>query len=114
MCFPDRWIKFEEWLDEDANRWSKPHVPSLSLRSLTTLRKELRHAPFLLDPDVTDFNSLIDKLTSAWIQGGYLDRSLENGLKLALHKPHRHVHEGKMPRPVSVGSNLLAVKERGL
>ncbi|RUS84579.1 hypothetical protein EGW08_007674 [Elysia chlorotica] len=108
-----RWIKFEEVLDEDANRWSKPHVPSLSLNALTTLRKEMRHVPCLLDPDITDFNSLVDKLTSAWIQSGYLDRSHEEAIRVALRKPHRHVHERKLPRPVS-GSNLLAVRERGL
>ncbi|XP_059143342.1 electroneutral sodium bicarbonate exchanger 1-like [Physella acuta] len=84
------------------------------MRAMGTLKRELRHCPVMFDPDVTDFNSLIEKLVSAWVQGGYIDRALENGLKLALHKPHRHVHEGKIPRPVSVGSNLLAVKERGL
>ncbi|GFS15347.1 anion exchange protein [Elysia marginata] len=108
-----RWIKFEEVLDEDANRWSKPHVPSLSLSALTTLRKDMRHVPCLLDPDVTDFNSLVDKLTSTWIQSGYLDRTHEDAIRVALKKPHRHVHERKMTRPVS-GSNLLAVRDRGL
>ncbi|KAK6961181.1 electroneutral sodium bicarbonate exchanger 1-like isoform X1 [Biomphalaria glabrata] len=54
-----RWIKFEEFLDEDANRWSKPHVPSLCLSALTTLRRELKHAPLYLDPEVTDFTSLV-------------------------------------------------------
>ncbi|GFN99924.1 electrogenic sodium bicarbonate cotransporter 1 [Plakobranchus ocellatus] len=108
-----RWIKFEEVLDEDANRWSKPHVPSLSLDALTTFRKDMRHVPCLLDPDITDFNSLVDKLTLSWVQGGYLDRAYEDAIRLALRKPHRHVHERKLPRPVS-GSNLLAVRERGL
>ncbi|KAK3789928.1 hypothetical protein RRG08_004040 [Elysia crispata] len=108
-----RWIKFEEVLDEDANRWSKPHVPSLSLNALTTFRKDMRHVPCLLDPDITDFNSLVDKLTTSWIQSGCLDRSQEEAIRVALRKPHRHVHERKLPRPVS-GSNLLAVRERGL
>ncbi|KAK0067215.1 electroneutral sodium bicarbonate exchanger 1-like isoform X1, partial [Biomphalaria pfeifferi] len=54
------------------------------------------------------------KMTSGWVQSGYIDKTMEIGLKAALHKPHRHVHEGKIARPLSVGSNLLAVQERGL
>jgi hypothetical protein len=33
-----RWVKFEEDVEEGANRWSKPHVSSLSLHSLMELR----------------------------------------------------------------------------
>ena len=32
-----RWIKFEEDLEEDADRWSKPHIATLSLPSLFEL-----------------------------------------------------------------------------
>ena len=32
-----RWIKFEEDLEEDADRWSKPHLATLSLCSLFEL-----------------------------------------------------------------------------
>ncbi|XP_012935776.1 electrogenic sodium bicarbonate cotransporter 1 isoform X2 [Aplysia californica] len=109
-----RWVRFEETLDEEANRWSKPHVPALSFRAMSTLKRELRHAPLLLDPDVVDFGSIVDKLTSSWIQDGYLDRRHEDGIKMALMKPHRHVHERKLPRPASVGTNLLAVRDRGM
>ena len=38
-----RWIKFEEDLEEGADRWGKPHVASLSFHSLLELRKCLEH-----------------------------------------------------------------------
>lgn len=34
-----RWIKFEEDLEERANRWGKPHVATLSFHSLLELRR---------------------------------------------------------------------------
>ena len=36
-----RWIKFEEDVEEGADRWGKPHVASLSFHSLIELRKGL-------------------------------------------------------------------------
>ena len=36
-----RWIKFEEDVEEGAERWGKPHVASLSFHSLLELRKGL-------------------------------------------------------------------------
>ena len=34
-----RWIKFEEDVEEGAERWGKPHVASLSFHSLLELRR---------------------------------------------------------------------------
>ena len=33
-----RWIKFEEDVEEDTERWGRPHVASLSFHSLLELR----------------------------------------------------------------------------
>lgn len=38
-----RWIKFEEDVEEETDRWGKPHVASLSFRSLLELRKTISH-----------------------------------------------------------------------
>lgn len=34
-----RWIKYEEDLEEGADRWGKPHIASLSFHSLIKLRQ---------------------------------------------------------------------------
>ncbi|XP_045907135.1 anion exchange protein 2a isoform X2 [Micropterus dolomieu] len=44
-----RWIKFEEEVEEETERWGRPHVPSLSFRSLLELRKTISHGAVLLD-----------------------------------------------------------------
>lgn len=42
-----RWIKFEEDVEEGAERWGKPHVASLSFHSLLELRRGLEQGKYL-------------------------------------------------------------------
>ncbi|KAK5920212.1 hypothetical protein CgunFtcFv8_024047 [Champsocephalus gunnari] len=44
-----RWIKFEEEVEEETERWGRPHIASLSFRSLMELRKTISHGAVLLD-----------------------------------------------------------------
>jgi len=44
-----RWIKFEEDVEEGGERWSKPHVATLSLHSLFELRKGILAGTVQLD-----------------------------------------------------------------
>ncbi|KAF3695128.1 Anion exchange protein 3 [Channa argus] len=44
-----RWIKFEEDVEEETDRWGKPHVASLSFRSLLELRRTITNGAILLD-----------------------------------------------------------------
>ena len=59
----------------------------------------------------THVSMTTDKLVSAWVAEGYLDRGKEAGIKMALNKPHKHVHDYKMP--AHGVSNLLTIKEAG-
>ena len=52
MCC--RWIKFEEDVEEGGERWSKPHVATLSLHSLFELRKGILSGTVMLDLDATN------------------------------------------------------------
>lgn len=50
VCFVAyRWVKFEEKVEEGGERWSKPHVSTLSLHSLFELRTCLQTGTVLLD-----------------------------------------------------------------
>ena len=44
-----RWVKFEEDIEEGGEKWSKPHVASLSLHSLFDLRVCMVKGTVLLD-----------------------------------------------------------------
>lgn len=45
-----RWIKFEEEVEEETERWGKPHIASLTFRSLLELRKTISHGKFSTGP----------------------------------------------------------------
>jgi hypothetical protein len=48
-----RWIKFEEDVEEGGERWSKPHVATLSLHSLFELRRSITTGTILLDTNAS-------------------------------------------------------------
>ena len=56
---PHRWIKFEEDVEEGGERWSKPHVATLSLHSLFELRKGIMSGTVMLDVDANNLSQLI-------------------------------------------------------
>jgi hypothetical protein len=51
QSFLFRWVKYEEDVEDSGNRWSKPHVASLSLHSLFELRSQLLNGAVMLDMD---------------------------------------------------------------
>lgn len=54
-----RWIKFEEDVEEEGERWSKPHVAALSLHSLLALRSCLSHAALVFNADAPSLETLV-------------------------------------------------------
>ena len=52
---PFRWVKFEEDVEDGSNRWSKPHVATLSLHSLFELRNLLTKGTILLDMEASKY-----------------------------------------------------------
>lgn len=53
-----RWLKFEEDVEEVGDRWSKPHVATLSLYSLFELRSCLLHGSVLLDLNASNLEQI--------------------------------------------------------
>jgi len=47
--FNIRWIKFEETVERGGDRWSRPHVGSLSLHYIYEFRELLKTCVVLLD-----------------------------------------------------------------
>lgn len=57
-----RWIKFEEDVEEGGERWSKPHVATLSLHSLFELRKGMTSGTVILDMDANSILQITGKM----------------------------------------------------
>lgn len=58
VCVCGRWVKFEENVEEGGERWSKPHVASLSLHSLFEVRKSMVSGVIALDMDATNMRDI--------------------------------------------------------
>lgn len=57
-----RWIKYEEEVEESADRWSKPHVAIQPLMSVFEVRSCLAKAVMLLDLDVMSLELVAGEL----------------------------------------------------
>lgn len=67
-----RWIKFEEDVEEGGNRWSKPHVATLSLHSLFELRSLLLNGTVMLDMEATSLEQIADLILDNMVNAGSL------------------------------------------
>lgn len=88
-----RWVKFEEDVEEGGNRWSKPHVATLSLHSLFELRNLLCTGTVMLDMEATSLEQVADLVTENMANNGLLPFEAKMKVKEALLRRHRHQHE---------------------
>lgn len=68
----DRWIKFEEDVEEGGNRWSKPHVATLSLHSLFELRSLILNGTVMLDMEASSLEQIADLVLDSMISKNVL------------------------------------------
>merc|ERR1719209_2252803 len=89
-----RWVKFEEDVEEGGNRWSKPHVATLSLHSLFELRSLLLNGTVSLDMAASSLEEIADITLDNMINCGSLTSDKKDQVKTAMLKKHRHQFEG--------------------
>nr|XP_014341472.1 PREDICTED: anion exchange protein 3 isoform X1 [Latimeria chalumnae] len=103
-----RWIKFEEDVEEDTDRWGKPHVASLSFRSLLELRKTIAHGAVLLDLEQTTLPGIAHLVVETMIISDQIKAEDRANVLRALLLKHSHPNdekEGIFPRNHS-GSSM--------
>ncbi|KRX78348.1 Sodium-driven chloride bicarbonate exchanger [Trichinella sp. T6] len=88
-----RWVKYEEDVEEGGNRWSKPHVATLSLHSLFELRSCLMNGVVILDVEATELETVIEHTISTLLSEGLLKQSAVNTVREALLSKHKHQYE---------------------
>ncbi|XP_069022232.1 electrogenic sodium bicarbonate cotransporter 4 [Embiotoca jacksoni] len=85
-----RWVKFEEKVEEGGERWSKPHVSTLSLHSLFELRTCLQTGTVLLDLDGYSLPQIVDDIIERQIEEGMISPDLRDKISFVLLRKHRH------------------------
>lgn len=89
-----RWVKFEEDVEEGGNRWSKPHVATLSLHSLFELRSLLTSGTVCLDMVASSLDMIVDLTLDLMVNGEIITEDQRDPVRLAMLKKHRHQFEG--------------------
>ncbi|KAF6106306.1 solute carrier family 4 member 5 [Phyllostomus discolor] len=108
-----RWIKFEEKVEEGGERWSKPHVATLSLHSLFELRSCLQTGTVLLDLDSGSLPQIIDDVIEKQIEDGLLRPELRERVSYVLLRKHRHQTKKPIHRSlVDIGKSVSSTTNR--
>uniref|UniRef100_A0A673BX47 Anion exchange protein n=1 Tax=Sphaeramia orbicularis TaxID=375764 RepID=A0A673BX47_9TELE len=85
-----RWIKFEEKVEKGGERWSKPHVATLSLHSLFELRTCIEKGTIMLDMEASTLPQVVELITDNQIENGQLKADLKDKVMYTLLRKHRH------------------------
>ncbi|KAG7503368.1 hypothetical protein JOB18_037395 [Solea senegalensis] len=90
-----RWIKFEEDVEEETDRWGKPHVASLSFRSLLELRRTITHGAVLLDLEQNSLPGIAHLVVETMIISDQIRAEDRPGVLRALLLKHSHPSDFK-------------------
>ncbi|KAL0966869.1 hypothetical protein UPYG_G00301180 [Umbra pygmaea] len=90
-----RWIKFEEDVEEETDRWGKPHVASLSFRSLLELRKTISHGAVLLDLNQKTLPGIAHQVVEQMIISDQIKVEDRGNVLRALLLKHSHPSDEK-------------------
>ncbi|XP_045710579.1 anion exchange protein 3 isoform X3 [Phyllostomus hastatus] len=103
-----RWIKFEEDVEEETERWGKPHVASLSFRSLLELRRTIAHGAALLDLEQTTLPGIAHLVVETMIVSDQIRPEDRASVLRTLLLKHSHPNDDKdggfFPRNMSSSS----------
>jgi len=107
-----RWVKYEEDVEEGGERWSKPHVASLSLHSLFELRSTILNGAVILDLDAYTITQIVDHVLDQFINNKQLEESLRDEIRKVLLSQHVFAHQ-KRKRSIMPGSEADLKKKFG-
>ncbi|XP_064163641.1 electrogenic sodium bicarbonate cotransporter 4-like isoform X4 [Anguilla rostrata] len=85
-----RWVKFEEKVEEGGERWSKPHVSTLSLHSLFELRTCLQTGTIMLDLEGYSLPQIVEEIVEKQVEDGLIGPELRDKIVYVLLRKHRH------------------------
>ncbi|XP_073670720.1 solute carrier family 4 member 4a isoform X1 [Paramisgurnus dabryanus] len=115
-----RWIKFEEKVEKGGERWSKPHVATLSLHSLFELRTCIEKGTVMLDLEASTLPGVVEMITDSQIETGQLKADLKDKVMYTLLRKHRHQTKksnlrslADIGKTVSSASRLFSTPDNG-
>ncbi|XP_074946089.1 electrogenic sodium bicarbonate cotransporter 1 isoform X8 [Phalacrocorax aristotelis] len=110
-----RWIKFEEKVEQGGERWSKPHVATLSLHSLFELRTCIEKGSIMLDMEATSLPQVVEMIVDNQIETGLLKSELKDKVTYTLLRKHRHQTKKSNLRSLAdIGKTVSSASSPGM
>ncbi|GMT31414.1 hypothetical protein PFISCL1PPCAC_22711, partial [Pristionchus fissidentatus] len=86
-----RWIKYEQVVEGDATRFSKPHITLLTIQGLLQARNCLRRGLIMLDLDKDGFADIADAIVDAAAAKFKWDERAKSQLRRVLRAKKMHL-----------------------
>ncbi|CAH8624503.1 unnamed protein product [Heterobilharzia americana] len=102
-----RWIKFEEDVEENGERWSKPHVATLPLFSLFELRSCLASGVIMLNLESYTMEQIADLVLNLLVAEERIPLEQRDCLFDVLLRRHLHLHERLRPKLIGRSATNL-------
>ncbi|CAH1395181.1 unnamed protein product [Nezara viridula] len=103
-----RWIKYEEDVEEGAERWGRPHVAPLSFHSLLNLRRCLETGVILLDLEERELPGVVYRVVETMATDELITEGDKPTVMRALLLRHRHVSDNDNRFRFSVRRNTAS------
>ncbi|XP_078083953.1 anion exchange protein 3-like [Mustelus asterias] len=113
-----RWIKFEEDVVSETYKWGKPHVASLTFRSLLELRKTIAQGAVLLDLEQKTLPGIAQLVVENMVITDQIKSEDRANVLRALLVKHSHPNDEKegifFPRNVSGSTKAASLNSHHL
>ncbi|XP_023676482.2 electrogenic sodium bicarbonate cotransporter 1-like isoform X1 [Paramormyrops kingsleyae] len=102
-----RWVKFEEKVEKGGERWSKPHVATLSLHSLFELRTCIEKGTIMLDLEASTLPLVVENIIDRQIENGQLKADFKDKVMFTLLRKHQHqTKKSNLRSPADAGKTV--------
>ncbi|CAC5404016.1 SLC4A4 [Mytilus coruscus] len=101
-----RWVKYEEDVEENGKRWSKPHVASVTLHYVLELKTQMSTGAILLDADVKSLPQLADLISEELSKMKTITNNMKQKIRSTLLSRHEH-HQKRKYRDKKRNSNII-------
>ncbi|XP_053319300.1 electrogenic sodium bicarbonate cotransporter 1-like [Spea bombifrons] len=101
-----RWIRFEEKTEDGGERWSKPHVTTLTLHSLLEVRTSIDKGTILLDTEKCTFKDIVENVVNINITKKSISQEEKKNILYVLLQ--KYVHQTRKSRRKMVAEMLTS------
>ncbi|CAG2204038.1 NCBE [Mytilus edulis] len=101
-----RWVKYEEDVEENGKRWSKPHVASVTLHYVLELKTQMSTGAIILEADVRSLPQLADLICEELSKMKTITNNMKQKIRSTLLARHDH-HQKRKYRDKKMNSNII-------